>query len=101
MKNLEERQREMHQRAEREGITCVETTLERIKSAQLTTDDEFMEVMRLIKLLEGRLEPASIFMLQLEAIVEHYNTSRSPQDVEKTTADALLLALRGRGEKQR
>ena len=93
MKNPEERLGQMRERIRQEHFQTVQKTLERIKTAPCVTRDDQMAVMELIDSLKPDFDPTQIAMLQMQAVIKHYNANRKPEDNEMTVADALLLVL--------
>ena len=103
MKDLTERQRAMRDRMreEGEGLTpgkfeTIRETLERIKSAPHVSHDDQRAVMQLIDGLAPYFDPMEIAMLQMDAVVRHYNANRKPGDDEVTVADILLRHVQER-----
>ena len=96
-KKLGDKQREMRERMKAASAplsdTAVQATLARIKEAPVTSNDDFIALLGLIKSLARNLEPSAIFVLQLEANLRHYNATKKPEDAAKTFADALSLAV--------
>jgi len=74
----------------------VQHVLTRIKEAQLTNHDDYMEALRLIERLRESVDPSVKAMLQIEAALKLYNATKSPDTPETTIADALLLALKNK-----
>jgi hypothetical protein len=74
----------------------VEETLKQIRVAPLKTQDEFTADMKLIDNIKSQFDPMRIAMLQMAAVIKHYNLNKKATDEEMTLVDALLLDLAAR-----